>query len=97
MTANDTIAFTPTWSPDSGAIYYVSDRDGNFCIWVQRIDRASGRPAGDARAVWHFHEAHQSMASIQLPFRGLAVAGDRIVTTLVESTGNIWMATPPGR
>jgi hypothetical protein len=32
-----------------------------------------------------------------LPLRGLAIAGDRIVTTLVESTGNIWMAAPPGR
>jgi hypothetical protein len=97
LTAGDAIAIMPTWSPDGGLIYYLTDRDGSFCIWAQRIDRASGRPSGNPFAVWHFHEAHRSMAGIPLPLRGLAIAGDRIVTTLVESTGNIWMSANSGR
>ena len=97
LTPADTVANPVAWSLDSRLVYYFSDRDGRFCLWAQRIDPTTGRPSGDAFAVWHFHEARRSLASISLPMRGLAVARDRIVVSLSESTGNIWMATstPP--
>jgi len=81
------------WSLDSGMLYFISDADGNLCIWACRIDRSSGRPAGKAFPVWHFHEARRSMNSIPFPLRGLAVGPDRLVVNLSESSGNIWMAT----
>jgi hypothetical protein len=83
----------PMWSLDSGMLYFISDADGNLCIWACRIDRSSGRPAGKAFPVWHFHEARRSMNSIPFPLRGLAVGPDRLVVNLSESSGNIWMAT----
>jgi hypothetical protein len=95
------IALTPpeetssigTWSPDSRRLYYFSDRDGQVCVWSRAVDPATGHPAGDPVAVWHLHEARHSAGRIGLPLRGLAVARDRIVISLAESTATIWLST----
>jgi Periplasmic component of the Tol biopolymer transport system len=36
--------WSPRWSADGSRLYYLSDRDGFVCIWMRRVDRASGRP-----------------------------------------------------
>jgi hypothetical protein len=38
----------PAWSPDSNLLYYLSKRDGFLCLWAQRLDPATKRPAGAA-------------------------------------------------
>jgi Tol biopolymer transport system component/predicted Ser/Thr protein kinase len=92
ITGADTTVNAGTWSPDGGIIYYLSNQDGKACIWAQRIDRQSGRPAGDAFAVWHFHDARRSLAAVPLPVRGLTLSRDRLVVNLSDGTGNIWLA-----
>jgi hypothetical protein len=95
------IALTPpeetssinAWSPDSGRLYYFSNRDGQVCLWSRAIDPATGHAVGDPLAVWHLHEARHSVGRIGLPLRGLAVARDRIVISLAESTATIWLST----
>jgi Tol biopolymer transport system component len=93
LTSADYESLVPVWSPDGSVVYYVSNRDGRICVWGQRIDRTTGRPAGDAFAIWHLHEAGRSMTPISLGLRGIAVARERIVANVSESSGNIWMAT----
>jgi serine/threonine protein kinase len=93
FTPGDTMANIGAWSLDSAILYYLSNRDGRICIWAQRIDRSTGRPISEPIAVWHFHEGRRSPSGIPLPLRGMAIARDRIVLNLSESTGNIWMAT----
>jgi eukaryotic-like serine/threonine-protein kinase len=79
------------WSPDANAIYAISEKDGFVCLYVQRSDRATQGPAGQSQVAHHFHAARQSL--IRVPeIGGGSVARDKIVITLVESTGNIWMA-----
>jgi serine/threonine protein kinase/Tol biopolymer transport system component len=84
----------PSWSPDGNLLYFFSDRDGFRCLWAQRLDRLTKRPAGSPLAVYHFHRSRQSP-------RGLgpqnAVARDKVVLSLVETTGNIWTTTLEGQ
>lgn len=82
----------PRWSPDGGLVYFTSDRDGWTCVWAAPIDRQTGHLAGDAFAVWHFHDARRSLTNLPLPIRGLAVSRDRIIATVSESGGNLWLA-----
>jgi len=35
------------WSPDGKTLYFTSGRDGNNCLWGQRIEANSGRPVGE--------------------------------------------------
>src|SRR5205085_5063617 len=36
------------WSPDGNLLYFLSERDGFFCIWAQRLAPATKEPAGAA-------------------------------------------------
>jgi len=93
LTPADETSSIGAWSPDSRRLYYFSDRDGHVCVWSRAIDPATGHAAGDPVAVWHLHEARHSAGRIGLPLRGLAVARDRIVISLAESTATIWLST----
>jgi len=81
-------------SPDGSILYFVSDRDGFRCLWAQRLNPASAHLAGSAFPVYHFHSASRSplnlVARDEFDF---SVAQDRVVLSLAEITGNLWMGT----
>jgi len=81
----------PSWSPDGGFLYFWSDRDGSPCLWAQRLDPATKRPAGPPLSIQHFHTKGLSWRNLYLGAPGLAVARDKIVFNLGEHSGNIWM------
>ena len=84
------------WSPDGGLLYSLDERDGFNCLYAQPLDPKTKRPTGPLQPVHHFHSARRSM--IEDPaWRGVSIARDKIVITLVELTGNIWMAEPQSR
>jgi Tol biopolymer transport system component/DNA-binding winged helix-turn-helix (wHTH) protein len=84
------------WSTDANLLYITSEQDGFPCLYAQRLDPQTKRPAGPLQPVHHFHSARRSM--IEDPaWRGPSVARDKIVVTLVDLTGNIWMAEPQGQ
>jgi len=84
---------SPAWSPDGNRLYYLSERDGTCCVWVQSLDPRSRKPAGETRVVYR-----PSRSRVQLNFpRGngtLAVGKDKLVIWAGEAAGNIYMATP---
>lgn len=41
--------WSPSWSPDSRAVYFVSNRGGSMDLWRQSLD--SGEPQGDPQRV----------------------------------------------
>jgi dipeptidyl aminopeptidase/acylaminoacyl peptidase len=78
------------WSPNGNLLYFISDRDGFQCIWGQRLDPGSKRPAGEPFVVYHMHNPQHSAAAI--PDLGMGVGRDKLMLNVVERTGNIWMA-----
>jgi Tol biopolymer transport system component len=83
------------WSPDGNLLYFISERDGFRCIWAQRLDPASKRPSGAAFPITHFHSARRSLFPLgDVGAIGLSAAPDRLVFSLSEETGNIWLARP---
>ena len=81
------------WSPNGTLVYFASPLDGSLCLWSSRLNPETKRPMGPPQPVYHFHRARFSL--IENPaWRGISVARDKIVFTLKEVTGNIWMATP---
>ena len=91
---------SPYWSPDGNLLYFLSERDGFRCIWVQRLHATTKRPVGPAFAVRHFHTARHTllMNVVASPWEvGLCVARDKMVFSLDELAGNIWMAKLNGQ
>ncbi len=84
------------WSTDENLLYITSELDGFTCLYAQHLDLQTKRPAGPLQPIHHFHSARRSV--IEDPaWRGPSIARDKIVVTLVDLTGNIWMAEPQGR
>lgn len=79
----------PSWSSDGALLYHFSSRDGAFCPWVQKVDRATARPIGAPRAVMHFHHPRLRATSGAEAFED--VQAGYLYMTLTEATGNIWM------
>lgn len=89
---DDSTSLRPTWSPDGNLLYYVSNRDSQLCIWAQRLDPATKRPAGEPFAVQHFHTVRRSWNLLGLHRLDMAIARDRLIFNQGEAAGNIWVA-----
>jgi hypothetical protein len=80
----------PRWSPDGNTLYFISDRDGFFCLWAVRLNPTTKRPISPPFPISHFHTSRVSMMNVGLSFSEIGVASDKIVMALGELTGNIW-------
>jgi hypothetical protein len=69
----------------------LSDRETRRCVWAQRLDRVTKHPVGAPFPVQHFHRASLSPIYVKPGQRSLSVARDKIVITVAEHLGNIWM------
>ena len=84
----------PCWSPDGKLLYFLSDRDGARCIFARRLDPSTKQPAGEPFAVHHFHTARRSLLRnlrANPSGVGLSASPGRLVFSLDELAGNIWM------
>lgn len=77
-------------SPDSTLVYLLLVRDGFRCLWVQRIDPATGHPQGAALPVHHFHQSNLQWGSSSF---GNAIAQGMFVLDLDIVIGNVWVST----
>ena len=80
------------WSPDGTRVYSASRRDGLLCLWSSRLNPETKQPIGSPQPIHHFHRARFSLPD-DPDWLGLSVARDKIVFSLRELTGNIWIAT----
>jgi len=92
ITDNESYDFSVAWSPDGGILYYLSERDGFRCVWGQRLNPATKRPAGPPFSVQDFHNATRSMIPMVTNWLRLSASRDMLVFNLAETGGNVWMA-----
>jgi Tol biopolymer transport system component len=83
-------------SPDGSTIYFMSPRDGFHCLWAQKVDPGTVKLIGAPYAVYHAHSARWSTAFVGGGLRRLGAARNKVVFTMAERTGNIWMADLTG-
>jgi hypothetical protein len=58
----------------------------------KRLEAATKRPLGEPLPVRYFHTSRRSLATIGDPIAtGLSVSADKLVFSMTERTGNIWM------
>jgi len=80
----------PRWSPDGKTIYFVSDPGGGFNVWGIHFDPASGKPRGKSFQVTAF-ESPGPMVPRQIPEVELSLTQDKLVLTMEENSGSIWV------
>jgi Tol biopolymer transport system component len=82
----------PTWSADGKRVFFISDRDGFWCIWARDIDPETGRPVGDEVEIAHFHHARELLRGPRAGAGsiGLAATANSLFFTVERSAGNLW-------
>jgi Tol biopolymer transport system component len=80
----------PRWSPDGNLIYFISDRDGQFCLWAQGLESRTKEPTGTPSPLYHFHDSRLAMNNVGTSSLEIDVARNKIVMGLGELTGKIW-------
>ena len=78
------------WSPGGSLVYFLLQRDGNRCLWAQRVEPAKRRLVGEAFAVQHFHKMTQGFIRLST---GRVIGRGRFVYSSSESPSNVWMTT----
>jgi Tol biopolymer transport system component/DNA-binding winged helix-turn-helix (wHTH) protein len=80
----------PRWSPDGRTIYFVSRRGGFFNVWGIHFDPTVGKTVGEPFQVSNF-DSPRLMIPQWIPPVGLSLTQDKLVLTMAEESGSIWM------
>jgi Tol biopolymer transport system component len=82
---------SPVWSADGNLVYFLSGRDGRTCIWAQRLEPGTRKPAGPTFKIYNENRARFDL--IPTRWHKIAAARDRLIALMSETTANIWLAT----
>jgi Tol biopolymer transport system component/DNA-binding winged helix-turn-helix (wHTH) protein len=80
----------PRWSPDGRVIYFLSERNGLFNVWGTHFDPGKGRPAGEPFPVTSLDKPNL-MVPKSIEQVGLTLTEDRLVVTVTQVSGSIWV------
>ena len=80
----------PRWAPDGKTIYFLSNSGGLFSVWGIRFDPIKGKPIGEPFRVAGF-EKPSLMIPTAIPEVALSVTQDKLVVTVEERSGSIWV------
>jgi WD40-like Beta Propeller Repeat len=84
---------SPAWAPDGRSIYFVSERDGQRCIWNQRLDPATHRPVGAPEPIYHFHTPERTLMR-SVSYRGAEAiwgAVGSLFFSLDQTASTLWL------
>jgi Tol biopolymer transport system component len=80
----------PRWSPDGKTIYFISGVGGFFNLWRIHFDPTMGKPVGALFRLSAF-ERPALMIPRVIPLVALSLSQDKLVLTMQEVSGGIWV------
>jgi WD40 repeat protein len=86
LTDGTSSAHFPEWTRDGRSVMFISNRDGFYCLWHQRLNRKLS-PEGRATPVTHFHTASLNLGRRPLAF---TVTETSAIVSLEAARTNLW-------
>jgi eukaryotic-like serine/threonine-protein kinase len=83
----------PRWSPNGRFVYFLSESSGRCGLYAQELDPRTKKPLGSSRAVFFTSGARYGL-NYPMGNGYIDVAADKVIFSLDEATGNIYLVTP---
>lgn len=90
ITGADDWADKVRWSPDGTLIYFVLRQNSFFNLWAVRFDSTQGKAIGAPFQVTRFDSSRRQISPTYGPAE-VGVSAKRLILTIMEQTGSIWM------
>ncbi|MFO7733669.1 MAG: hypothetical protein R6X21_08470, partial [Candidatus Aminicenantes bacterium] len=86
----------PAWSPNGRWLYFLSEKGERTSLRAQELDPRTKKPAGPERELYVSAEPRNKL-NFPMGNGVIGVAADRIIFTVTETMGNIYLARPKKR
>ena len=80
----------PRWSADGKSIYFLSEELGYFNVYRALFDPTSGKTIGEPAQITRFNDPSM-MVGRSMSNVGFSVTRDRLMITLSQRSGSIWI------
>jgi serine/threonine protein kinase/Tol biopolymer transport system component len=80
----------PRWSGDGKTVFFLSNRDGFYCVWGQYFDPVTSRPRGLPFAIAHYHNPRISPDRVRRISFAMAASGDSVFLNIGEVAASVW-------
>lgn len=90
ITGESEFSDRPQWSSDGKTVFYLSNRDGFYCVWGQHFDSESGKVTSLPFAAMHFHNPRFSPDVVVNRSFNLSVSQDSVYLNVGEINTSVW-------
>ena len=80
----------PRWSPDGKLLYFIRQRGSFFNLWALHFDGVQGKAIGAPFQITRFDSLRRQLSPL-IGQAEIGVSPKRLILTMMEQTGNIWM------
>jgi len=96
ITKDDRYLSSPGWSPNGRYLYFLAEKSDRCAIYAQELDPRTKEPVEEAREVY-FSPDSRFHLNFPIGSGTIGVAADKIIFSVCEMTGNIFLAKPKSR
>ena len=93
---SDRFLGNPRWSPNGRFVYFLSEADGRCGLYAQELDPQTKATLGSPRAVYFSPSARYGL-NYPMGNGFIDVAADKVIFSLDDATGNIFLVSPVSR
>jgi len=86
----------PRWSADGKTIYFVAEQNGYLNVFSVAFDPVLGRRGGETRQITNFKTPEFAIAEV-IPTIGFSVVGDKMLITMAQASGGVWLLDNVGQ